>query len=75
MYIHFSRIKTAEVTQIIIAKILKNFVERLPNYFVLFLSILRGFPIGFLNFAIPTKIFSQSQDQDRQVSSAEGASR
>ena len=64
MYIPFSRVVTAEVTQIIIAKILKNFVECLPNYFVLFLSILRGFPIGFLNFAIPTKIFSQSRNPD-----------
>ena len=64
MYIHFSRITTAEVTQIIIAKILKNFVECLPNYFVLFLSILRGFPIGFLNSAIPTKIFSQFRNPD-----------
>ena len=52
MYIPFSRVMTAEVTQIIIAKILKNFVECLPNYFVLFLSILRGFPIGFSNFAM-----------------------
>ena len=64
MYIHFSRIKTAEVTQIIIAKILKNFVECLPNYFVLFVSILRGFPIGFSNFAIPTKFLSQSRNPD-----------
>ena len=53
MYISFSRVMTAEVTQIIIAKILKNFVECLPNYFVLFLSILRG----FLNSAIPKKFF------------------
>ena len=55
---------TAETTQIKIAKILKNFIECLPNYFLLFLSILRGFPIGFLNFAIPTKIISESRNPD-----------